>query len=170
MGEAGAPGTGRDRLPGEPGGRPDSARTAYRLAWSRVAGRGRADPGEAVRWARVTVAAEPANALYHSTLGASLYRAGRFLRGCRRAAGQLPPPGARRRPGQLRAGLAVTGDVPATAGPAEARAALAEALRWRAARPDLRPDRAATFDRLLREARSVLDGPLPDLPVDVFAR
>jgi hypothetical protein len=53
---------------------------------------------------------------------------------------------------------------------AAARAALAEALRWRAARPDLRPDRAAAFDRLLREARSVLNEALPDLPADVFAR
>jgi hypothetical protein len=51
-----------------------------------------------------------------------------------------------------------------------ARAALAEALRWRAARPDFRPDRAAAFDRLLRKARSVLAEALPDLPADVFAR
>jgi hypothetical protein len=54
--------------------------------------------------------------------------------------------------------------------PAAARAALADALRWRAARPDLRPDRAAAFDRLLREAESVLAEAHPDLPVDVFAR
>jgi hypothetical protein len=53
---------------------------------------------------------------------------------------------------------------------AAARAALAEALRRRAARPDLRPDRAAAFDRLLREAESVPEAPLPDLPDDVFAR
>jgi hypothetical protein len=55
-------------------------------------------------------------------------------------------------------------------GAAEARAALAEAVRWRAARTDLRPDRAAAFDCLFREARSVVDEALPDLPADVFAR
>jgi tetratricopeptide (TPR) repeat protein len=54
--------------------------------------------------------------------------------------------------------------------PAAARAALAEALRWRAARPNLRPDWAAAFDHHHLEVRSVLDGTLPDLPVDVFAR
>jgi hypothetical protein len=53
---------------------------------------------------------------------------------------------------------------------AAVRAALAEALRSRAARPDLRPDRAAAFDRLLREAESVLGEALPDLPADAFAR
>jgi hypothetical protein len=53
---------------------------------------------------------------------------------------------------------------------AAARAALAEAVQWRATRPDLRPDLAAAFDRLLREIRSVLDGTLPVQPADVFAR
>jgi hypothetical protein len=52
-----------------------------------------------------------------------------------------------------------------------ARAALAEAIRWRAVQtPKFLPDQAAAFDRLLREAQSVLDEALPDLPADVFAR
>ena len=53
---------------------------------------------------------------------------------------------------------------------AAARATLVEAVRWRAARTDFPPDRAAAFDRLLREAQSVLNEPLPDLPAEVFAR
>ena len=53
---------------------------------------------------------------------------------------------------------------------AAARAALAEAVHWRAAQTKSRPNPAAAFDRLLREARSVLDGTLPNLPADVFAR
>jgi hypothetical protein len=53
---------------------------------------------------------------------------------------------------------------------AAARSALAEALRWRAAQTDRWPDRVAAFDRLLREAQSLLNEALPDLPADVFAR
>jgi hypothetical protein len=54
--------------------------------------------------------------------------------------------------------------------PAGARAALAEAVRWRAAQKALRPDRAAEFEHLLREAETVAEGPFPDLPADVFGR
>jgi hypothetical protein len=51
-----------------------------------------------------------------------------------------------------------------------ARAALAEAARWRAARPALLASDARVFRDLLREAESVLNEALPDLPADVFAR
>jgi hypothetical protein len=53
---------------------------------------------------------------------------------------------------------------------AAARAALAEAVRWRAAQTNVRPDLAAAFERLLREAESVLNEAPPDLPADVFGR
>jgi hypothetical protein len=53
---------------------------------------------------------------------------------------------------------------------AAARAALAEAVRWRAARPALLPADVRVFRDLLREAESVLNEALPDLPADVFAR
>ena len=96
--------------------------------------------------------------------GLALYRAGRSAEAATVAEGNHPSDGAgldwlvlamsRQRLGQA----------------AAARAALAEAVHWRAARLDLRPDQVAAFDRLLREARSVLDGTLPDLPADVFAR
>jgi hypothetical protein len=48
--------------------------------------------------------------------------------------------------------------------------ALAEALRWRAARPRIDPGLSADFDRRLREARSVPEWPRPDWPADVFGR
>jgi len=53
---------------------------------------------------------------------------------------------------------------------AAAQTAVAEAVRWRAGRPALDPDRAADFEWFLREAGSVLAENLPDLPADVFAR
>jgi len=52
----------------------------------------------------------------------------------------------------------------------EARTALAEAIRWRAQTSDLPPERMADFRSLLREAESVLDGSLPELPINVFGR
>jgi hypothetical protein len=108
--------------------------------------------------------------LYHSILGAALYRAGRFRDAADELRANLP-----RQP---------RGIAPDSAGldwlflamcrrpmghPDAARAALAEARRWRAEVPPL----ALTillFPRFLREAESVLAGALPDLPADVFAR
>jgi hypothetical protein len=162
--------TGRDRLPASLARRPDSARTAYRLAWSLVAGRGRADPGEAVRCARVAVAAEPANALYHSTLGAALNRAGRFLEAVDELQANFPRQARGVAPDSsgldwllLAMGRRWMGE------PDAARAALAEALHCRAESPPF----ALTIlllPRFLREAESVLAELPPDLPANVFAR
>jgi len=128
---------------------------------------GTADPEVPIRLAEAAVrsateTAARANCL--TTLGAALYRAGRFAEAATVAESNDLWDGA----GLDRLVLAMSRQRLGQA--AAARAALAEAVHWRAARPDLRPDRAAAFDRLLREARSVLDGTLPDLPADVFAR
>jgi hypothetical protein len=148
--------------------RPDSTSANDALARLLAEAPGRGDLEEAVWRARLAADQQPLNFTSRQTLALALYRAGRFAEAATVAAtvaaSNVPRDGAvldrlvlamsRQRLGQAGA----------------ARAALAEALRWRAARPDLRPDRAAAFDRLLREAQSALSEPLPDLPADVFDR
>jgi WD40 repeat protein len=146
--------------------RPEAVLANHALARLLAEAPGRGDPEEAVRRAQLAVRRWPQRLVFRRTLALALYRAGRLAEAVAELELSIPrdPDEAgldglalamcRRRQGRL----------------AAARAAQAEALRWRAARPDLRSDRAAAFDRLLREARSVLDGPLPDLPADVFAR
>ena len=103
---------------------------------------------------------------FRRTLGLALYRAGRYAEAAAELESHIP-----RDPDEAGLdGLALAMCRRRQGRPAAARAALAEALRWRAARTDLRSDRAAAFDRLLREARSVVNEALPDLPADVFAR
>jgi hypothetical protein len=102
--------------------------------------------------------------VYRQTLGQALYRAGQFAEAASVAESNGTWDGA----GLDRLVLALSRQRLGQA--AAARAALAEAVHWRAARPDLPPDVAAAFDRLLSEARSLLDGMLPDLPAHVFAR
>jgi eukaryotic-like serine/threonine-protein kinase len=146
--------------------RPEAVIPNHALARLLAEAPGRGDPEEAVRRAQLAVRRWPQRLDFRRTLALAMYRAGRFAE----AAAELE--------------LRVLGE-PAEAGldglalamcwrrlgrPAEAQAALAEALRWRAARPDLQSDRAAEFERLLREARSVVAGDLPDLPADVFTR
>jgi serine/threonine protein kinase/WD40 repeat protein len=143
--------------------RPDSSSANHSLARLLAQVSGRGDPEEAVRRARLAADVFPLGQ-YRQTLGLSLYRAGRFAEAANVVAPNATWDGAaldrlvlamsRRRLGQA----------------AAARAALAEAVRCRATRPDLSPDVAAAFDRLLSEARSVVDATLPDLPAQVFAR
>jgi hypothetical protein len=144
--------------------RPDSDRANGALARLLAEEPGRGDLEEAV-W-RAQFAAEPrlSNPLYRQTLGLALYRAGQFAKAASVAESNYRSP--------IRGGidwlvLAMSRQRLGQAG--AARAALDEAVRWRAAQTNFRPDRAAAFDRLLREARSVLDGTLPDLPADLFA-
>ena len=131
---------------------------------------GRGDPEEAVRRARFAADSQPASArwtsgVYRQTLGLALYRAGRFAEAATEAESSSRLPWS----GTARVVLAMSCQRLGQAG--AARAALAEAVRWRAAQtPNFPPDRAAAFDRLLREAQSLLDGTLPDLPAQVFAR
>jgi hypothetical protein len=101
---------------------------------------------------------------YRQTLGLALYRACRIAEAAtvaesnsrvdRMGIDWLVPAMSRQRLGQA----------------AEARAALAEAVHWRSAQTNFWPHRAAVFDRLLREAESLVAKALPDLPTDVFAR
>ena len=147
----------------------------YRAALARLLAEapGRGDLEEAVQRARVAGDLQPTGGTYRQTLGLALYRAGRFAEAATVAESNYSRSGLRfsspwDRGGIDRLVLAMSWQRLGQA--AAARAALAEAIGWRAARPDLRPDRAAAFDRLLREARSVLAEDLPDLPADVFAR
>jgi hypothetical protein len=146
--------------------RPEAVLLNHALARLLAEGPGRGDPEEAVRRAQLAVPGWPQRLPFRRTLGLALYRAGRFAEAAAELESHIP-----RDPEEAGLdGLALAMCRRRQGRPAEARAALAEAVRWRAARPDLRSDRAAAFDRLLREARSVQNEALPDLPADVFAR
>jgi tetratricopeptide (TPR) repeat protein len=146
--------------------RPEAYSANHALARLIAEGPGRGDPEEAVHRAQFASSRQSRRPEYRQTFALALYRAGRFAEAATVVESNIPrdPDGAgrdwlllamiRQRLGQA----------------AAARAALTEAVGWRAARPDLRPDRAADFDRLLREAESALGEALPDLPADVFAR
>jgi tetratricopeptide (TPR) repeat protein len=146
--------------------RPEAVLLNHALARLLAEAPGRGDPEEAVRRAQFAVRRYPQRLPFRRTLVLALYRAGRYAEAAAELEVHIPrdPEEA----GLDRLVLALSRWRLGQAG--AARAALAEALRWRAARPDLRSDRAATFDRLWREAQSVLSEALPDLPADVFAR
>jgi serine/threonine protein kinase/WD40 repeat protein/tetratricopeptide (TPR) repeat protein len=146
--------------------RPEAVILNHALAQLLAEGPGRGDPEEAVRRAQLAVRGWPQRLLFRRTLGLALYRAGRYAEAAAELDVHIP-----HYPDEAGLdGLALAMCRRRQGRPAEARVALTEALRWRAARPDLRSDRAAAFDRLLREAESVLNEALPDLPTDVFAR
>jgi tetratricopeptide (TPR) repeat protein len=146
--------------------RPEALNANYALARLLADAPGRGDREEAVRRARSAVRRWSVRLDYRRTLALALYRAGRYAEAAAELELNIP-----RDPDEAGLDGAVLAMCRRRLGrPAAAQAALAEALRWRAARADLRPDRAAEFDRLLREARSILDGPLPDLPDDAFGR
>jgi tetratricopeptide (TPR) repeat protein len=146
--------------------RPEAVLLNHALARLLAEGPGRGDPEEAVRRARLAVRGWPQWVPFRRTLGLALYRAGRLAE----AAAELESHIHRDPEEAGLDGLALAMCRRRQGRPAEARAALTAALRWRAAQTDLRPDRAAAFDRLLREAEAVLAETLPDLPADVFAR
>jgi WD40 repeat protein len=145
---------------------PESASTAVRLAYCLLDGSDREEPDEAARWARRALELDPKLDAARYILGVALYRAGRFAE----AAPELEA-NIQRMPysagfnwlflAMCRHRLGRT---------AEARAALAEAVRWRAAWTEKNAGRLALFQTQLREVQSALEGTLPDLPVDVFAR
>ncbi len=144
--------------------RPDFDSVNHALARLLAQEPGRGDIEEAVRRARLAADPQPSDPHLRQTLGLALYRAGQFAEAATVAESNYRLAWA----GTSRLVLAMSRQRLGQA--AAARAALAEAVRWRAAQTDFRPDRAAAFDRLLREARSVLDGTLPDLPAHVFAQ
>jgi len=145
---------------------PDSELVANTLAWCLASKPGRGNADEAVRWARKAVELVPGDTDYRNTLGAALYRAGRYAEAAleleRDIAASAPMIGfdwvflamCQQRLGQS----------------ASARIALARAEGWRPVADRLDPDHSATFHTLFEEARAVVDGPLPDLPPAVFDR
>jgi tetratricopeptide (TPR) repeat protein len=146
--------------------RPEAVLLNHALARLLAEAPGRGDPEEAVRRAQLAVRGWPQRLLFRRTLALALYRAGRYAEAAAELEVHIP-----RDPEEAGLdGLALAMCRWRQGRPAEAQAALAEALRWRAAQPELRSDRAAAFDRLRREAESVLAEALPDLPADVFAR
>jgi WD40 repeat protein len=144
---------------------PDSLTAANSLVRCLINDPGGGEPGEAVRWARAAVARRPQDIVLHKMLGAALYRAGSFGEAVAELEADLP----RYRGGVGYALLYVAMCRQRMGQRTAARAALAEAVRWRArgAIPD--PADSRVFQNLVREARSVLAEDLPDLPTDVFA-
>jgi WD40 repeat protein len=145
---------------------PNSDFTANELAWCLAVKAGRGDADEAVRWARKAVELVPGNPDYRNTLGAALYRAGRFAE----AAVELEQDIALNPPTigydwlflamcKQRLGLA-----------AEARFALDQASRWGSEGIRAFPGHFDEFHALLREAHAVLDESRPGSPSDVFDR
>jgi serine/threonine protein kinase/WD40 repeat protein len=146
--------------------RPDSASTANSLAWCLSSVPGRGDADEAVRWAQKAVELEPGNADYRNTLGAALYRDGRFAESAvelERDIASNPP-----QVGLDWVFLAMCKERLGLA--AEARLALGQASRWSRERSWDFPDQVAEFHALLHEAQTVLDDSLPDFPSTVFDR
>jgi predicted Zn-dependent protease len=145
--------------------RPEAYTANHALARLIAEGPGWGDPAEAVRRAQFASSQSP-RPEYRQTLALALYRAGRLAEAASVVESNIP-----RDPEGAGLDWLLLAMIRARLGQAVgARAALAEAIGWRAARPDFRPDRAAAFDRLLREAQSALGEAFRDLPAEVFAR
>jgi tetratricopeptide (TPR) repeat protein len=145
--------------------RPDSLSAAYSLVRCLVNDPGGGEPAEAVRWMRKAVALKPEDVNFRMMLGAALYRAGSFAEAAAELETYLP-----RYQGAGYGSLYLAMCRQRMGQAAAARAALAEAVRWRAMVTIPDPVDSWVFRNLLREARSVLAEDLPDLPADVFAR
>jgi eukaryotic-like serine/threonine-protein kinase len=146
--------------------RPEVAIAANNLAWCLVSAPGRGDVDEAVGWARKAVEMVPGSINYRNTLGAALYRAGRFAE----AAGELERnlAGNNDASGYDCVFLAMCRERLGQTEPA--RNALDRARKWRDSANRASPAVAAEFHSLLREATAVVDRPLPELPSNVFDR
>ena len=146
--------------------RPDAYTANHALARLIAEEPGRGDPEEAVQRARFAVGRWRGSRGYFRTLALALYRAGRFAE----AAEELESNIRRNHKDAGLDRLILAMSRWRMGQNAAARAALAEALRWPTVNPDFYRDHVAAFERLRREAESVLGGTLPDLPADVFAR
>jgi serine/threonine protein kinase/WD40 repeat protein len=145
---------------------PNLAFAANELAWclSCKPGRGHAD--EAVRWARKAVELAPGDTNWRNTLGAALYRAGRFTEAVV----------------ELERDIADNGEVMAydwgflamckqrLGLPVQAQLALEQASRLASKASPSSPVQTATMQALLEEAHALLASSLSDLPSNVFDR
>jgi WD40 repeat protein/tetratricopeptide (TPR) repeat protein/tRNA A-37 threonylcarbamoyl transferase component Bud32 len=156
------------RLKPDQGNRDPLAHLFNDLAWRLAVGPAHTrDPARAVDLARRAVDLAPDRATCHNTLGVALYRAGRYAeavpvleRSLAAGKGQADAfdlfflAMARHQHGQT----------------ARARADFDRAMRWRRDHPNLtQPGWSDELDAFQAEARTLLDGPPPELPANVFA-
>jgi serine/threonine protein kinase/WD40 repeat protein len=145
---------------------PDSAAVANELAWCLAVAPGRGQADEAVRWARVALEREPNSTFFRNTLGAALYRAGKFAE----AAVELERNIAANAPMIGYDWVLLAMCKQKLAEMASAHNFLSRAAGWRPAGVPLTAPQPDDFLVLLREARALLEGPLLDFPPDVFTR
>jgi serine/threonine protein kinase/WD40 repeat protein len=146
--------------------RPDSAMAANELAWMIASAPGRGDALEALTLARKAVQRVPQSPAYQNTLGAALYRTGRFSEAASVLERNIPQnvndfgldliflAMSKQRLGQ----------------PAAARDAFARARQWRAKSTRMSPWYSDEFKSLVDEFESLPKPSLLDLPADVFVR
>jgi serine/threonine protein kinase/WD40 repeat protein len=146
--------------------RRDSALTANNLAWALASVPGRGSAEEALAWARKAVEQESDSPVYQNTLGAALYRAGRFSEAAAVLEHNIPL-----NPDNSGLDLIFLAMCKQRLGqPAEAQGALAGARRWRAKITRVSASLAAEFESFVDEFESLPEVSLPDLPADVFVR
>ena len=140
------------------------ASTANELAWALASVAGRASSLEAVSWARKAVERVPDSAAFHNTLGAALYRAGRYSEAVDELESNIP-----RNTEEYGMDLVFLSMCRQRLGQHdEARIALAGARDWQSKISQLGPREAADFAGFVREAESLLDG-TSAFPDNVFA-
>jgi serine/threonine protein kinase/WD40 repeat protein len=143
---------------------PDSSVTANNVAWQLAFAPGSDFAEESVRLARKAVAMEPDAPNPRNTLGVALYRAGHL-----EEAAAILESNAPRNPNGGHDWLYLAMCNQRLGRVAQARAAVKNALTWRATAMRFTRAQDAEFRELLQEAQTVVNGGIPELPADVFS-
>jgi tetratricopeptide (TPR) repeat protein len=155
------------------------ARLCNNLAWTLVSRPApTADPARALNLARRAVELTPNRATYHNTLGVVLYRAGRYAEAVPVLERSLAAGNGQADAFDLfflamahhQLGQMTQAQADFDRQMAQARADFDRAVCWRRDHLNLpHPHWAAELDAFQAEAQSLLEGPPPELPADVFA-
>jgi hypothetical protein len=140
--------------------------SANDLAWCLASTPGRGHADEAIRWAQRALELEPGDINIRNTLGAALYRGGRFAEAA--ALLELNIAANSALVGYDWVFLAMCKERLGLR--AEARLALNQATRWGSENAGAFANQVVPLHVLLQEAHAVLSGSFPDLPSNVFDR